>query len=144
MGALELANRQRTSTRSEVPKAQAARDYAEILINADVKTVDDVAVDDATRLTKIGAELARVPGHGKRGVRLGYLWMLAGHDHTVKPDRMVLRWIRRVLDRNVSVDETRELIAKAAVRLQLTPWAIDHAIWNDECQRSPGAGRNRA
>jgi hypothetical protein len=69
--------------------------------------------------------------------------MLAGDDHTVKPDRMVLRWVGRVLNRNVSVDETRELIATVAARLELTPWAIDHAIWNNERRRPPPAGRER-
>jgi hypothetical protein len=93
--AKELANRQRTSTRSGILEAQATRDYAAILVHADVSTLDDVALvlDDPARLANLEDELARVPGHGKHGVRLGYLWILAGDDQTVKPDRMVLRWV---------------------------------------------------
>lgn len=89
--ATELANRQRTSTRCGVLKAQAARDYSETSSTPKWRPSATSRSQPSTRLANIEAELARVPGHGKHGVRLGYLWMLAGDDHTVKPDRMVLR-----------------------------------------------------
>jgi len=70
-----------------------------------------------------------VPGHGQ-GVRLGYLWMLAGNDHTIKPDRMVLRWMCIALDRAPAMPEARNLLAAGRGQLEVTPWALDHAIWS--------------
>jgi hypothetical protein len=92
---------------------------------------------DQARWDAVDRDLARVPGDGTGGVRRRYLWMLAGSDVLVKPDRMVLRW----LDRNgcrVTAIEARDLLTRAAqeltVRLHrpVTPWMLDHAIWKAE------------
>lgn len=126
-----LHNRQRTSTRSGIRKAEASLRYARVLLEAGVSDLGDAAallVDDA-RLTKVEAELARVPGHGAHGVRMGYLWMLVGDDHRVKPDRMVLRWLADVLAAPVPVVQARTLLERAAADIGCTPWALDHAIW---------------
>lgn len=129
-----LANRQRTSSRGGVLKAEAARRYAEALVRAGVHRYSDVEalLDDAARLAALEEELRRVPGNGTGDVRLGYLWMLVGHDRMIKPDRMVLRWLARVLGRAVSVAEARTLLEGAALELGCTPWELDHAVWNAE------------
>jgi hypothetical protein len=90
-----LSNRSRTSTGGGVLKAEAAVRYAEILAESDVHTLDDAAdpLRDLGRLEEVERRLRKVPGNGGHNVRLGYLWMLAGDDEHVKPDRMVLRWI---------------------------------------------------
>lgn len=130
-----VTNRGRTSTRGGVLKAEAALSSAEILVKHGVQTIGDAAalLGEHARLDRAEADLATVRGHGG-GVRLGYLWMLAGDDQHVKPDRMVLRWIARHL-RPVSVDEARELVVATAARLGCTPWELDHAIWRAEPRR---------
>jgi hypothetical protein len=68
--------------------------------------------------------------------------MLSGDDHHVKSDRMVLRWIRTHLHRDVDVPTARDLVVAAAGRLGCTPWELDHAIWT--AQRGTGRRRTAA
>lgn len=126
-----LSNRGRTSTRGGVLKAEAAVRYAEILAESDVHTLNEAAdlLRDLSRLEEVERRLRVVPGNGAHDVRMSYLWMLAGDDEHVKPDRMVLRWIRDHLDRDVDVRTARHLVADAARKLHRTPWELDHAIW---------------
>lgn len=131
-----LGNRQRTSTRSGILKAEATQRYARILVDHGLETLADVAdlLIDLDRTADIERALATVPGHG-RGVRVSYLWMLAGDDQHVKADRMVTRWVARALNRrSVSVAEAGELLKETARQLNVTPWVLDHAIWNAERQ----------
>lgn len=75
-----------------------------------------------------------VPGEGGFGVRRGYLWMLVGDEDTIKPDRMVLRWLAR---NGVDVDAAtaRTVLSELAAEItrvlgrRVTAWEIDHAIW---------------
>jgi hypothetical protein len=126
-------NLQLTSTRGGIRKASAVRQIAEILRRQPqpIETLADVSalLTDAHRLDTVEAELAHVPGHGKEGLRMGYIWMTAGDDYHVKPDRHVLGWLGEVLHRSVSVPEARLLLVEAAEICGVTPWVLDHAIW---------------
>jgi hypothetical protein len=128
-------NRQRTSTRGGVLKAEAALRYAEALRSHGITTRADAAsvIDDLDRLSAIDEQLARVPGDG---VRRGYFWMLVGDDHQVKPDRMVLRFLGRY-DGATDVAAARTVLTELAAGLtdgsrEVTPWMVDHAIWQAE------------
>ena len=136
-----LGNRQRTSTRGGILKALAARQYAEILSQNGVNTLKDVSLllESAIRVEEVETSLARVRGHGS-GARLAYLWMLAGDDHHVKPDRMVIGWASHVLGRSVRPIEASALIVGAASELGATPWELDHAIWRRQSGRSASTG----
>lgn len=126
-----VRNRQRTSPRGGVLKAEATLRYASILERHGVLRLADVTgllVDDA-RLGAVEVDLARVPGHGAYGIRTGYLWMLAGSDDLIKPDRMVLGWLTGVLGRTPTAPEARTLLAQAASSLGVTAWQLDHAVW---------------
>lgn len=138
--AVAVGNRQPTATRGRrVLKAEAARQYAQKLAEHGVERLADVpallADPTGPRLDALESELRRVPGHGQ-GVRLAYFWMLAGDDTHVKADRMVLRWVGRVLGRRVKVPEATALVTEAAVRLGCTPWELDHSIWRAESGRN--------
>lgn len=138
-------NRQNTSPRGGIRKADAVLRYARILHNHDVNTLADaraaLAVDPL--ISRIDDALRVVPGEGSEGVRRGYLWMLVGDQHMVKPDRMVLRWLARN-GFEVAPHAARELLDRAAVSLTeqigraVTPWEIDHAIWLAAQRRKPG------
>ncbi|MEU2997252.1 hypothetical protein ABZ684_06705 [Streptomyces sp. NPDC006995] len=133
-----LDNCGRTSPRGGILKAEAAVDYARILVGHGVDLLIDVdaLLADDNRLARVEKALAQVPGHGAHGVRLSYLWMLAGDDTGIKPDRMVLNWLAHVLKRPMGVSEGRTLLTAAAQIIGCTPWELDHAIWL--YQRSTG------
>lgn len=58
-----------------------------------------------------------------------------GNNDLIKPDRMVLRWLRHH-GVDVSPEGAREVIATLTEHLAartgnpFTPWEIDHAMWN--------------
>lgn len=133
-----LANHQRTSTRGGVLKADAVQRFARILVEHGIDRLRDVStlLADAERTKLVEASLTTVPGHGS-GVRVSYLWMLAGDDVHVKADRMVIRWTAKVLGRHVSVDEAAVMIQRAAVELEVTPWELDHAVWKYQSGQRP-------
>lgn len=130
-------NRQNTSTRGGIRKADAVLQYATILRDHGIETLGAAAaaLADSTLLDTVDAALSKVPGEGSNGVRRGYLWMLAGDDHTVKPDRMVLRWLTAHAVTAITADTARILLDDIASQLsttlgrQITPWEVDHAIW---------------
>jgi hypothetical protein len=126
-----LENRGCTSTRGGVLKAEAAMRYAEVLAGSGVHTLGDVTtlLSDLTRLDAAESRLRAVPGNGRHDIRLGYLWMLAGTDEQVKPDRKVLRWLSCHLGHQVDVPAARRLLPDVAAELGRTPWELDHAIW---------------
>ena len=64
--------------------------------------------------------------------------MDAGSNHQSKPDVMVQRYISRAIDsrRTLTADEARQLIESAAADLQVTPRALDRAIWMHESPTS--------
>jgi len=140
---LSATNGQRTSTRSGITKAEAAHRHVRAFRDSGILTRDD-AVDllrsDGEPLAELERVLAMVPGEGSSGVRRGYLWMLVGDDDAIKPDRMVLRWLR-ARDVRVSPQEARALLTGAAadlsarLRRPITPWMVDHAIWRDARSR---------
>lgn len=133
----ELTNLQRTSTKHGILKADAVVQFATILRDNDIDTLADVntLLADVDRLKDVEKLLSTVPGHGSFGIRVGYLWMLAGDDDRIKPDRMVLRWLKQFMQ-DPTVPEAHDLIVSIApevsrrLKRPVTPWAIDHAIWN--------------
>ncbi|MHA7280523.1 hypothetical protein ACX80H_12290 [Arthrobacter sp. MDT2-2] len=135
-----LGSRNRTSSRGGILKSAASRSIADILVTNRVEILGDVAelLADAGRTARVEEQLRQVPGAGTQGVRTSYLWMLAGDDQQVKPDRHVLKWIGNVLGRRVPVQEARILLRDVARELDLTAWSIDHAIWLKMSRRGRG------
>jgi len=116
--------------------------YAEIFLQHEVDTLAEAqaVMVDQERLETLEGDLRRVPGDGAYGIRRGYLWMLVGDDDRIKPDRMVLRWLRRH-GFTGDVPAARELIRGVAGDLSsqdspVTPWMVDRAIWKAERSRS--------
>lgn len=140
-------NRQKTSTRGGIRKAEASLRYAAILHEHAVATIQDARtlLTDLPRLEGVETALRAVPGEGASGIRRGYLWMLIGDQQTVKPDRMVLRWLARH-HAPVTAGEARPLLRDIAARLSaegsrdITAWEVDHAIWR--AARSPAQMRS--
>lgn len=129
-------NRQNTSTRGGIRKADATLRYAAILRDHEIRTIQDARalLADDRRLEAVETALRTVPGEGGAGVRRGYLWMLIGDHQTVKPDRMVLRWLAHH-GATVTAETARTLLTDIARQLSaetgrpVSPWEVDHAIW---------------
>jgi hypothetical protein len=135
-----VRNRQRTSTRNGIRKTDACLQYAAILRDYGAPTLSQARdlFADPDRMAVVEAVLKKVPGEGTAGIRRGYLWMLIGADDLIKPDRMVLRWLRNHgsdADADADAATARSLITAVATHLtktsgrRVTPWGIDHAIW---------------
>lgn len=132
-----LTNRQRTSTRGGILKADAVLRHTETFAGHGVTTmagaIDLFTVTD--RFDALDNALRSIPGEGSEGVRRGYLWMLIGQEDLIKPDRMVLRFLAH---HGVSADPSSarrivmQLVPELSERLgrDVTPWEIDHAMWN--------------
>jgi hypothetical protein len=138
-----LTNLQRTSTRGGILKSDAVLRYVRAFTDQHVDTLAD-AIDlftDGDRFATIDAALRSIPGEGRFGIRRNYLWMLIGQDDLIKPDRMVLRWLRRH-GLSTDPDGARDIIAalvpvvNARLGRDVTAWEIDHALWS--------AGRKKA
>ncbi|WP_456598659.1 hypothetical protein [Blastococcus sp. SYSU DS0616] len=129
-------NRQRTSTRGGITKAQAVLGYARVLLEHGVEDIASAnqALVSPPLLASIENGMRRIRGEGRYGIRRGYFWMLCGDDGRIKPHRMVLRWLAPHGVRDPEV--AQQLLIDVAELLSLegasnvTPWEVDHAIWS--------------
>jgi hypothetical protein len=132
-------NRQRTSTKSGILKAEAVRLFARALQTAGIDSFADITPD---RMELAEALVLGLPGQGS-GIAFDYFRMLAGDDSFIKPDRMVLRFVATALDLPT---EPNPRLSSVLVRLAArelarrghdwTPRTLDYAIW----VRQRGAG----
>ncbi|TWH73614.1 hypothetical protein JD78_02138 [Modestobacter roseus] len=87
--ALEEAaqNRQRTSTRGGVPKAEAVLRVARILVAHGLLGVDDLprVLADPAAMSRIDRALRGVPGEGEHGSRRHRLWQLCAAGQGLTP-----------------------------------------------------------
>jgi hypothetical protein len=132
----DMTNRQRTSTRGGILKADAVLRHIAVFREHHVDSMQDALAlfSDAERFARVDDALRLIPGEGGYGVRRNYLWMLIGQDDLIKPDRMVLRWLGR---QGVKTDPAgaRDIITaivplvSARLNRTVTAWEIDHALW---------------
>lgn len=126
-----LKSRTRTSTRNGVLKSTAVKQIAQALVSDGVERLEDVSrlLSNLDRATALEMKLNRIKGAGNNGVRTSYLWMLAGDDDHVKPDRHVLGWLEALVGQPVTVSAARSLLSAVAKELDCSAWSVDHAIW---------------
>jgi hypothetical protein len=129
-----FANRQRTSAHSGILKAEAVHRFAQLLVEHKVNYFQDIpSVADSA----IFEEAVRaIPGQ-RSGISLQYFWMLAGSDDLVKPDRQIVRFVQRALDRPVTPPFAGACLAQAAYLLRtkyphLSPRLLDYEAWRFE------------
>jgi hypothetical protein len=77
-------NRQRTSSRSGILKAEAVYRFARELWCCDIDTLTDLSGIDSYEC--LFPEIAKIPGQSS-GISFKYFLMLAGYDGIIKPDR---------------------------------------------------------
>jgi hypothetical protein len=129
-----VRNRQRTSTRSGILKAEAVLDFATVLQNSDVEFFQHLL--RVANNAEMDSQLREIRGMAS-GVAIQYFWMLAGTDDLVKPDRMVRRFLYAALGREVEANDVTPLLQEATVLLRrryrnLTPRLLDYQIWQHQ------------
>jgi len=128
-----FGNRQRTSSRSGILKAEAVQHFAIALQETGIEDFVDLTEG---RLTAAEATIRQIPGQ-KSGISFDYFRMLAGDDNLIKPDRMVQRFVARAIGEapeKVGPDRARGLLQGAVAELNTrgtawSPRALDHEVW---------------
>jgi len=131
-----FGNRQRTSSRSGILKAEAVQRFAAELLESGINDFGDIS--DA-RLAGAESLIREIPGQ-RSGISFDYFRMLAGDDNLIKPDRMVQRYIARALGgkpEQATPDLARTVLQGAISALEERgyPWSprqLDYAMWSVE------------
>lgn len=126
-----LANRQRTSTRNGILKSEAILRFAQVLQAHKVEYLQDVETIQGKE--SFEKAIKEIPGQGS-GITIRYFYMLAGSDDFVKPDRMILGFLKEQIGRSCNPDQAQELLGRAANTLKneysyMTPKLLDNLIW---------------
>ena len=131
-----FGNRQRTSSKSGILKAEAVSRFASALKEAGIDDFSDLT---DCRLNVAEMLVREIPGQ-KSGISFDYFRMLAGDDDRIKPDRMVQRFIARALGKKpdqITPDQARTVIKTAIPVLaergfNWSPRQLDYAVWSQE------------
>ena len=136
--AAAVNNRQRTSSRNGILKADAVLRVAQVLVDAEVQTPEDLAAATPDQLAEVRRRWTAITGQGS-GLSWDYFLMLAGRQG-VKADRMVRRFVADALgvgEHEVSQREAHALITGAATQLQVPISRLDYAIWLHQSGNKP-------
>lgn len=130
-----FCNRQKTSTRNGIRKAEAVYLFAKVLVEHGVETFQDFEKADKYSLK---LKIQQIPGQ-KSGISFDYFKMLAGDDQMVKADRMIHRFLTRHLNESFNTNEAIKLIQQSAMGLtmlgyDISPRELDHLIWKLESE----------
>lgn len=136
-----FSNRQRTSTRGGILKAEAVFKFAKVLKQYGIEKYEDIPAQGLNY--KIAADIQSITGQGS-GLSYKYFLMLAGNTREVKGDRMVTRFVGEAVgSTGISGEEAEELVRAAATALQpehpsLTAYKLDNLIWNYQRAQEEG------
>ena len=137
-----FGNRQRTSSRSGILKADAVHRFANALLAAGINQPSDLR--DGAKLAKAETLVTDIPGQGT-GITFTYFLMLMGEARFVKSDTHIRRFVSDALgipwSNLVSATRAAKLLSEAARRFAtnspgLTPAKLDYAIWADQKLRT--------
>jgi hypothetical protein len=131
--AVAMANRQRTSTRGGMLKADAVLRCARGLIDVGVVSTVELRGGGTDRLLAAERAWRAVPGQ-RSGISWRYLRLLAGAQE-VKPDRMIIRFVAVAIGRVPTAGEAATLVISAAASLGADIRGLDHRIWRHQSGR---------
>ena len=126
-------NRQRTSTTNGILKTDASVKFLKILKDFGVETYQDIykIVDNDT----FEECIKNIPGQ-KSGISLKYFFMLTGSKDQIKPDRMIIGFIKDAIGLSVKPHEALDLIRQTVEELKIKGYPhlsarhLDNLIWN--------------
>jgi hypothetical protein len=134
-------NRQRTSSRGGILKAEAVFRFAKVLQKFKIERFADVM---SGMKGDVRRAILEIRGQSS-GLSYNYFLMLAGKTDKVKEDRMISRFVANAVGRaNLSDGESEQLVRAAAGVLQteypkLTPTSLDYLIWKYQRDQGDGA-----
>jgi len=142
-----FSNRQRTSPRGGILKAEAVFKFAKVLKQYGIEKYESIPPEGLNY--KVATDIQGITGQGS-GLSYKYFLMNAGNTREVKGDRMITRFVGEAVGSpGISGDEAEDLVRAAADVLQaehpeLTPYKLDNLIWNyqrnkEEGQKAPGS-----
>ena len=128
-----LKNHQRTSSKNGILKSEAVYEIAKVLQKYQINSLADFQGCSGERYCNLEKEILNIKGQSS-GIMLKYLHMLAGSENTVKPDRMLMRFINSV-NPEVTIDDAQALISDCVSLLKkdnqnVTPRLLDYLIWD--------------
>jgi hypothetical protein len=129
-------NRQRTSTRNGILKADAVYRVSKLLCDHQVDYLQDVQKILGDPVFE--AAFQSIPGQTS-GISLRYFYMLVGTEDFIKPDRMIARFLEAATHRTMTTAEMQTAILGVVKLLSanypnLTPRRLDHMIWSFQRQ----------
>jgi len=130
-------NRNLTSTKSGILKAEAVLEFSRVLVDIGVDRLADVK--EIIGNSKFEEEIKKIPGQNS-GVSLAYFYILIGAKDYVKPDRMIKRFLENLLGKKVTADDCHQLIFGASLVLaEQYPYMracyLDHLVWRYQSGR---------
>ena len=129
-------NRQRTSSRNGILKAEACYLVAKVFQNHNINTLEDF--NNYSNKSELDADILKVKGQSS-GIMLKYFYMLAGKENEVKPDRHMVNFMKKVFPHlTISTKDHPEIkmimeetVKELKVRYpQLTERFLDVLIWD--------------
>lgn len=137
-------NKQRTSTKNGILKAEASLHFIKILKDFGVETYQDIS--KIYNNEEFKNQIKLIPGQ-RSEISLKYFFMLTGSTDQIKPDRMILGFIKDALGLKLLPDKALSLIQQTVNDLKkkgykhLTARHLDNLIWN--FQRSNNSKNKR-
>lgn len=117
--------------RNALLKAEVIEQAAQLMVELKIDTVKDLteAVEAFPQDNPVRTGWKKLPSQSS-GVTYNYLLILAGMP-SVKPDRMVLRFLADALgeDADLSTNRAVDLITQTAEALDVNPRVLDHIVW---------------
>jgi hypothetical protein len=133
-----VQNRQRTSTRNGILKAEAVRQVASVLRDHRIRTPADVLAASSEQLAELREDWTQIPGQ-RSGLSLDAFLLGTGRG-SVKADRMVRRFVADALEApgegSVKPARAAALVEEAAALAQIDARRLDAAIWQYESDRA--------
>ena len=128
-------NKQRTSSKNGILKAEAVLKFAGILSKYNVNYFQDIESNiEENELFKL--EIKNIPGQ-RSGISLDYFFMLSGNENKIKPDRMIKRFLANSLKRDensISIRDAqnacKELYNALDDKRIKSIRHLDNIIWN--------------
>jgi hypothetical protein len=133
-----VQNRQRTSTRNGILKAEAVQRAATVLREHEITTPADVRDASPEQLSELRTDWSRIPGQGSGLSFDAFLLSIGGG--SVKADRMVRRFVADALgaagEQAVKPERAAAVVEQAAMLAGIEPRLLDGAIWRYESDRA--------
>ncbi|MCW3110611.1 MAG: hypothetical protein JWQ09_5117 [Segetibacter sp.] len=125
-------NKQRTSTRNGILKADAVIRFLKVLKDFNAEYFQDIPI--LINNFNFESSVKNIPGQGS-GISLKYFFMLAGTDDLIKPDRQIISFLQNITGQKFNLQDCQTILFNVTGELNkqgynLTPRLLDNIIWN--------------